>query len=501
MAVRRSSTPKVRKISLPTPGKVSRRAQETLKHLSNGWLPVEADLLVGIQANIANEHYADQPELLIDDLKKDPGLFFTVSKKLKSFASPEATGFDPISLLAELEKEQLETLFHFDPGTYSLHRANDASPSQELLHELTRIGGVSAETLAEEVQHPSSSAYSGALFRQLGLSLLAWNYPKLFAQALSLHKTQGKPLEKTLREYFEITPHQIGTRFARELEMSREIKQSLLLQPDRPLEPGEDIRKQLHLNVICQLSELFARAQEPQFFPEAEDLWVAKESALIPSLGKEVFQTLHEKAEEVTDEEVQATDFGDLSEYVAREQDRVQPEGMLLPESNPHLSQCPEEVQRAITAVHRELERTQSALDAIRLLLEKGIPETGAVRGCLYLQRKQDYSLQAALRFGSASLPKYQKFLLDGRNGIIDAVHARAPFVHDGTGVTGNHCTQVRGGLSEGAPPGVLYIEISAKALKEPNYNPIITFHVIRAALQECLKQLEEGDRSRMSFY
>ncbi|MCB0329849.1 MAG: hypothetical protein KDD70_09300 [Bdellovibrionales bacterium] len=500
MAIRRQSQYRVSRIPLPSPGTVSDRARETLKHLEHGWLPVHADLLVGIQANIHNDHYLENPETLLSDLKKDPGLFFTVSKRLKRYSDPEESGFDPLDLLLSLEQEQLKEVFNFEPGDYSVHRAGESSPSQELVHEIARIGGESAASIAEELDKPILTAHEGALFRTLGISLLAWNYPKLFSQALSTHKTKGADFDRELQNYFQISPQQIGARFARELEMSREIKQSLLPRPQRDLLAEVDLKEQFHLTDICQLSELFARAQEPSYFPDAEEQWAAKESALKPILGAEVFTELHLKAETIAEEKTSATDFGDLHEYIIVRKEPVI-EGPVLPESNPHLAHCPESVQQAFIAIHRELERSKTALDAIKLLLQRGIPETGAIRGCLYLQRKNDFRLQAALRFGDSPLPRYQKFLLDARNGILDAIHSTAPFVHEGKGVTGAHITQVRGGLGNGAPPGVLYVEISDKAMKEADYNPTVMFHVIRSALKECLKGLQEGDQSRMSFY
>jgi hypothetical protein len=414
MAVRRTTSYKVRRIPLPTPGSLSQRARDTMKHLSEGWLPVHADLLTGIQANIHNGHYLENPTLLLEDIKKDPGLYFTAAKRLKKFSDINQSGFEPLELLQSLEQEQLKEVFQFEPGSYTIHRAEESSPSQELIHELSRLGGESAEEFADEVDQKPSTAHEGTLFRQLGLHLLAWNYPKLFAQTLSLHRTKGVDFDKELQNHFQVAPQQIGARFARDLEMSREIKQSLLSQPDRELRPELDMKQQLRLADICQLGELFARAQEPQFFPEAEDHWAAKESVLMPVLGKEVFRTVYQKAELIQEEEAQATDFGDLYEYIAKPEE-PKTEGLLLPESNPHLASCSEEIQWAFVSVHRELERSKNALNAIRFLLEKGIPKTGAVRGCLYLQRKKDFQLQAALRFGDTPLPRYQRFLLDAR--------------------------------------------------------------------------------------
>ncbi|MGA1192172.1 MAG: hypothetical protein ACO3XO_07820 [Bdellovibrionota bacterium] len=97
-------------------------AKGVIAHLEHGWIPSHPTLLNGIKLNIANGHYQDHPSALIADVQKDPGLFFTITKRLRPFSSIEQPGFEPILLLTELGQRELEEVFLFKPGSSSIHR-------------------------------------------------------------------------------------------------------------------------------------------------------------------------------------------------------------------------------------------------------------------------------------------------------------------------------------------------------------------------------------------
>ena len=498
MPIRRSARTRVKKIRLSNPGKLKPFAKGVLAHLEHGWVPVHPTLLKGIQLNISNGHYSNHPGVLIEDVQKDPGLFFTIVKRLRPFSSIEQSGFEPLLLLSQLEQAQLEEVFLFKPGSASIHRFGETSQSQSLMWKLCMSSSKAAHRIAQHLGLSPSIAYTGTLFRQFGLYLLCWNYAKLFSQALARHRNNGVDFDQEITTYFQMPHHQIAARFARQYELNREVKQALIIRKDHDYDTPEEREAYApRMNDVCQIAELFSRAYYYASFPDAEALWDSKYKLIASHFPSDFFDSLQEEIAIFDDFESEATDFGDLklAEHDRSDRERAK---SFIPPSNPHLARCPEHVQRAFIEVHRELERSETALYAIKALLEKGIPETGISRGCLFIEI--DGTVRPALRFGEVSLPEYSKLIKNPRMGIFETIPQKGPFIREVRGVTGESVIQVRGGMDDKEIKGVLYLEID-KEKRKVDADPKLSFRIIRASIAECLKHLDQDDLWRISFY
>lgn len=497
MPIRRRTRTRIKKIRLSAPGKLKPFAKGVIAHLEHGWIPVHPTLLNGIKLNIANGHYQDHPSALIADVQKDPGLFFTITKRLRPFSSIEQPGFEPILLLTELGQRELEEVFLFKPGSSSIHRFGEASPSQLLMWRICLTSSKAAFHMAEALGLSSAVAYTGTLFRQISLYLLCWNYSKLFAQALARHRNAGVDFTQELITYFQIAPSQIAVRFARQYELNREVKQALIVRKESLNESEHVGQHPLRMNEVCQTAELFARAQCYSSFPDAEGAWEQKHEAISSQFPDGFFERLRAEIALYEDFVPEATDFGDLTISEGDESGTSKHQNF-IPKSNPHLARCPEHVQRAFIEVHRELERSETALYAIKTLLEKGIPETGISRGCLFIDTGG--KLRPALRFGEVALPEYRKLMNNNRMGIFETIAQKGPFIREVHGVTGDPVIQVRGGLNDTELNGVLYLEFDKKT-GDPEADPKLSFRIIRSSIAECIKHLDEDDLWRISFY
>lgn len=502
---RYSTNRKVKHVTIPKGVGLSQKARDALKHIEQGWLPVNERLLEGIKVNLQNGHYHENAQQLLKDIQKDPGIFFSLAKRLRFvLMDDKGIGFSPYEALVDLEDEQLTELFNFTPGELTSHRSWEAGPSQELIQGLTRMTAESAGTLSTKTSIGSNLAQTTALFRNLGYGLITWNYPRLFSQILTTAKKGSTDIDEELRRVFDLTPQQIGARFAREWDLNSDVKRSLLRGPERDLktiiDSSEGDMLSLTIQEVCSLSELFAKAQEPQHFPAAEGRWEQQKEILEPIIGEETFDKLEETAREVLEEpHPAATDFGDLDKELS---DRPIPkssnEEALA--ANPMLTRCSPTVIKEFGKVYRELEKAKQAIEAVRLLATSAIPEAGFSRGCLYLQDRKSFDLKPVLRFGEIPLKEYAQFVFDSRNGIAEAIHSNTPYSTQGIGITGRPVHRISGALQNGEIRGVLYLEVNEKKLASPNYNLNAHFHAVRSTINDCLRRLGKENSAGLTF-
>ncbi len=490
------SNKRVRKIVLKADPRDIRQAREVLKHLEDGWLPVNPQILTAVQKNLELGTYDKDPLLLIEEVKSDPGLFFHVAKNLKAHVSQSKRigGFDPISQLKTLEAEKLGALFEVHPESISpLHARESPSVSQAAQTKQLRLSAMTAETIAKKLLIQPDHAFSNAAFRQLGLELVAWNYPHIFARALSLHKTKGEPIEHYLRKTLGISPQKIALQYARKWGMSNDIEKSINYTSslhhrdhhEETFDRNDHENLKVSLGELCQLSELYAKAQDPQHYPTAPDLWAAKEIGIKEYLGKEVLEEIEEKTHVMLEEMEQPEEQAAAPKPVHK----VPTKKDAILDKNHYLKRIPTWLQKYFVRAYKEMNESEVPLDAIRILANKAVPQAGFIRGCLYLQDKEKLELEPALRFGDTPLENYKELMYNSKNGITTVMYSQAPLKQAGRGVLGDHVTQICGSLRNSDFPGVLYLEIADEAEDNPEHDAVSFFHAIRQTLSDCLSK------------
>ncbi|MCB0352381.1 MAG: hypothetical protein KDD64_02615 [Bdellovibrionales bacterium] len=485
---------KTQKVALPKGPTLSARARETLAHLEAGGLPINPILLEGIQKNIDRGTYNDHPEELLKDLKKDPALLIYFSQHLREVLdAPPHGGLEPLAALEQLESDKLYELLDIVPSDISVHRAELGGPAQEMIGHLTRISSETAETLAGEIEKQENIAFSSAMFRQYGQLLIAWNYPRIYARALANNRTKHQPIDQQIAQLLGINSKKISSHFAKKLGLHTDIKRSLVVAPyrDRLGDEGPPPSvSALTLSDICEISELYAKSRDPHQFPLAEEQWAAKEHVLEQMLGETLIEEIHERSQEVLTSKEPAA-------YIPPEERDLGEETVILTEEDifrrnkyiPYTTQASHDGFRLIYAL---LDDTKEAVTALKILSGRVSFLAGFARGCVYLQNKKSFDLQAALRFGDTPLARYKKFIVDARSGISGSLQAKAPFRSDGVGVDGSHVTRVCGSLMNEKMPGVLYLELDDYISNNARFEATASFHAIRLVVNECLALLQE---------
>ncbi|MDC0357549.1 hypothetical protein OAO01_01940 [Oligoflexia bacterium] len=481
---------KVRVVRATDPAK---EAKGAVDHMSEGWLPANPKLLKQIQENIQNGNYTNNPDKLIHDLKKDPALFFHGVRNLRGVVENLEIDMEPIEELRKLEDEKLEKIFSISAKDLSTHQFHRATKIQAKQLQFSLFSSNAAEKIAPKVSRDPELAFSSASFRQLGIHLIAWNYPTIYARVLSAHRVKGANIDFELQKMLGVSPLQVGMRFASKWGMGSAIKRAL--SPVSVREKQKDASDNsivdvanMSLQDICEVSELYAQMQDPETFPHAEEIWVNNEAIMTQLLDE---QAMHDIEAQVRESCLTHQDTTLIMASVPVLEKAVQVDEAAhhkddLLRRNTYLQRCPDFLIDKFNAVYQQLEESRMSVDAIRTLVDAVIPAAGFVRGCLFLLDADTLELRPALRIGDRPLSNYRSFMYDSRNGIMASLHSSFPLKREAVGITGRSTSQICGPLQNTNYPGVLYLEVDENSDEDPTHNANNYFHAICQAINDC---------------
>ena len=484
---------KIKAMEGPPP---TRRLDKTVEHLSRGWLPVNPVVLSAVKQRLKDRAFKDNPGALVNELKKDPGLFFYCAKNVKTLAADADTGLDPFEELMRLEDEKLQSLFAVSPHDISIHHIKNSGKLQALRLQQSVISSRTAEALAFKVEIPSGLAYSSAMFRQLGLNLIAWNYPEIYSRALTIQRSKGGNLEQELQKFLGITPLQVAAKFAGDWNMRPEIRHTLSWRPERDAtrpesrDRTESSSENFSLQKLCEASELFAQANDPEHYPQAAEQWKHKELQISNSLGADVIVSIKGQVldsisvfEECSRRKLAPAHF--LREKPVLSARKAEAERLFR--GNAFAQRCPDGIKNLFYEVYQLIDTAAISVDAIRVLVDCLIPSSGFRRGCLYLLDPRTMALRPSLRMGDLPLMKYRAIGENEDNPISDALYAVAPIKQEWTSITGGSAVVICGALEQTRYSGVLYLEAAADQAEPSSESPMLFFQAIRRALIDCL--------------
>lgn len=476
-----------RKIGVARPRPVNRAADKTLATLAQGWMPVNPQLLNEIQAKLKDGAYRRDRELLVGDIKQDPGLFVQSVRKMAQLPEVPAGDLNPLQVLRSLEDEKLTLLLGTPESQLSPHRFHDLSKSQALRAQQTLLNTQAAQAIAGKVQVSADDAFTAATFRELGLSLIAWNYPSIYARALGTFRTKGSSIDTQLKTMLGLSPAEIGLKFANDGGLSSGIKAALKNAASGAMPSGEPASGAMALPWVCDAAELFAQSRDPDHYPQAREQWEQARSKMPVAFDDSLVQQVEANVAEALSHSYSKTPSVFVSTFAKQHCDQPETEASeRVVHSNGYVLRCPEHIRASFEEVYRNLELGKISLDAVRLLVDTVVPKTGFVRGCLFLLDQNNGKLKPALRIGDRVLDAYAA--MSDTNGVIESsLYSSVPFKKFGYGLDGEETAYICGSINNKAYPGVLFMELTAKASADPEHDALLYFHAVRATINDCL--------------
>lgn len=472
------------------------RLERAVQYVSDYWIPVDSSLLERIQKQIKNDAYQGELTNLLQDVKSDPALFSHCLRRLAVLyrqGNPEAQiDLSPAELLQSAGYESLAKVLYSDSEQVSTHTLNQATDKQVARLNEVLISATTAEALGAAYQIDPEEAFSAAMLRQLGFTLIAWNYPGLYEEALAeLSESEG--LERVIARKLGFSPMMLAMRVLRSWGISAESCSRIGLVDEEDLEEVE-IRDALAdiIVTVCRVGEALARAQSPDTYPSARKDWSSARSCIEEKLGSDGMGFLRERFDQIVEHYLTFMPHifapGLVFDPEIYNDERRSDEVI---EQNPMITRCQPEVQTELRKLYEVLKSADDIHKVLRELVRETIPSCGFTGGCIYTADPGMMMLVPQLEVGEVSIHDFEPIdysvVKSNANMISVAYQSPEPVVGYRVNASGEPITTISGVYGKSQRVGVISLEMPQSQSTEDEKQQVESFRAITRALNDCL--------------
>lgn len=484
-----------------------KRLSRAVDHVLKFWIPINTEVLYRIKSKLANGKYRDQRDEFLNDLKQDVSLYTWCLRRLCEMADEKTQkNFDPIQYLESIDQAELSRLLNIDPNEISPHslETSDAEAANVLKEVL--LGASCAEILSHKKGIEAGKAYGSSLLRQLGLTMIAWNYPSVFKQAVE-HARQGGELDIAISEQLGFSPSLFALHLVQTWGLSEQKCYSfgLMVKPgsdgelqplgDAAQEEVERIERANMLREVCELGEHLARANNPESYPSMRGKWDKVAEQIKEALGKSGIARIREKFEEYAASYAKVFPLMrnatgplfDLRRYPPA------PETQRALAKNKFLEKCAVDLQVQLKKLYYKMENEQGVeRDNLKRLVHQTIPSAGFSAGCVFTMDPMMAKLIPQLKIKEIQgieCKAYDCTVHTTHAEIIaSAFQASEPLTEIFEVSENLSVLSLAGVFGKRRRFGVLYLELPLAYAQEASDDEIMNnFQAIARALNDCL--------------
>jgi hypothetical protein len=473
------------------------------KSLSEHWFPVNPVVHDQIVTRMRKGFYNKDLTPLVADVMSDPALFGHCLRKLFELARdgeiPACAPFDFSSLFKSAGLATLKNLIDRPVESLSPHNLDDLNePRANCLHQML-LSASCAEVLSEKAKFPRAAGFAGAFMRQLGLTLIVWNYPHVFRQALWGVK-RGETLDQALHALLGYSPRMLSLVLAKEWGLSGEL---LYAMGDKDVlpesgDPGRD-KVRVAAEVLlksCEVGEVLAQASHPESYPKAFKRWEDAKQSIEGALGPYGLRLIETRLRSSLQSYMQAHSRA-LERLiklplggVGESQDGAAEAGIANNlEQDTGESGSPVALREKLAVFYKGLAPGRPSKENVLVFAEELVPCAGFSGGCIFMYDFECSQLMARYRFGACSLGNEKipcSPLLPTINPIAEAFRSDRPvFEHNPWHEREtSYVAQAFGSIQR---VGVQYLEIGRELNEVSNSELLKLYRALRQALQDCL--------------
>ncbi|MEY4668541.1 MAG: hypothetical protein RL518_1240 [Pseudomonadota bacterium] len=461
-------------------GSDNRRIERALQHVMRPWFPINQEVLSSIQKNLDGGVYASAPQQLLADLKGDFALFTYVVKELGIVAVQEqvdkAILNNPVELIRWGGCDRIKEILAPDkklPTTHSLHWSE---PFQVARLRETAVIASTAAVLSEKKDLDPEVGFSRGVIREIGLNLIAWNYPTLYSKVLNNLKPDAT-LDEELSKELGFTPSLLAMR---------------VLRPVAPEKgegaPAQDEPSWAAYDELCQVGEALARAENPETYPSAQNDWQKANQYLTENAGTGALELIKERAVEQSKKYQEALPevFNSLENFNPKRNIDVHAR-MKAVIADQDFRLCPPHVQEALRCLYNEIDGYAVNKSAIQTLLKSIIPQAGFTGGCVFVIDPSTSSLKPRTVIGQVNLRAISNVTLDPQDLAVAALGTHGPLFDLKEDALPTPLEGIYSALGEQRKVGVLYLESPKAENEQPEGKTIGTYNILKKALCDVL--------------
>lgn len=489
----------------------NRTLEQAYEHTRSAWFPADPVIVNQVRSRIENGYYRQNRAALAADLRQDISLYLLCLKDLRGMVRGVSSKRRPEAGKQENSKlssddavlRSIANVIDLRGDTLSAHSLRDMSELQTLRLRESVLSSTAARCLSEKLQFNPDIVYSCALLRQLGLTLIAWNYPKVYEQAVqslaASDKARSRELDMTLHSVLGFSPTMLGVKFARSWHISNEVVSTLNISSHEALHQGltthsfdnANSLQSTDLAHLCSIGEALARANNPQLYPSAREDWDGAQRLIKRHLGREGVYAIYKRVNEVCAHYAQQ-----CPAVITRVLCPAPPSGISdnlrsLFERNVYIKTCSPDIQNDFAKLYAKIPASKVSEELIRKLLHEITCKMGFESSSVFMLDPTAVSLLPVSKVGNPSFVKLRAIsLLDSSshiNPIREAFTNSRPFLEQGLLKDGTQHAFVVGAIGGARPVGVLYLELAKNAPAEIRSYPLTAFRAVVTCLNDLL--------------
>ncbi|RIL08071.1 MAG: hypothetical protein DCC75_09510 [Proteobacteria bacterium] len=485
-----------------------KRLERACQHVSDLWFPPNPDLVSKLRSGLDSGKYEDDIDSLLLEVRGDFSLYVYCLKEVIALLKKEGVSVPeqatPFELLRTAGLKNLKAILETDDNSISRHFYDGMSDYQRSRFEEAIVSASTSQVLAESSEIDPELGYSAALLRQLGLTLIAWNYPSVYQRALSMLKG-SKPednvtLDSAISEVLGFSPTLLALTLARKWGLPTRLCEALDESiPDDEID-FEKVEEELEsdavgylLQHLCKVGEALARANNPETYPTARTDWESARTEITRRLGDDGIRQVQEAITENCQAYLITTpDLFKAGTILELDQRLTDYERQALVDQNPYLDLCRAHINRKLLKLYDMLRERDEAEDCLRYLIKDVVPAAGFTAGCVYTIDPADQKLVPQLKLAKTVIRTASPVTYDPAKpptDLIDlAYRSDEPIVQDQV-----HCGEAvfasyAGLVGRSQRIGVLYLEIPDPIYQGSEKHHLNHFRAFRCALEHCLK-------------
>ncbi len=472
--------------------------ERAVAYVSDYWFPVNSGLLNKIHQGLKGGSYENDLDTLVGDIKSDFSLFTFCIRELlaqlkKEGLEKEAPG-DPLKLCEWGGLERLKSILEVDEKQISKHSIAGISKEQMSRFHEALLSASTAETLASKFSVDPGTGFSVALLRQLGHTLIAWNYSQLYQKAL-LRAKEGENIDIVLAKLLGFSPTLLAMRIVRSWGVAPEICAAMHDTDRSAIDEETAIFNTIGstLSRLCRVGEALARANNPEIYPTAKEDWELARIEIEARLGKDGLEIIREKYQDNCEQyltfmpEIFSTGLSvELSLNPNDKSRRRDPSSV-----NPYVQMCHTHIRMEFQELYTRIE-THTERENIRYLIQEILPLAGFNAGVVYTADPGLLMLVPQLKTGNLKLNDYTAIdysLVTSNSNITSvAFQSNEPVVEYRAAADSSIYAAIAGFIGASERIGVVYLEMPYATFCVNQADNMIHFKAISHALNDCLK-------------
>ena len=480
-------------------GKVgSLRTQDPIEYTTRGWFPINIPLLKEIQAKIRGGIYENDREGLILSIKQDFSLFGYCLRKVGLIAPIELRKGNPVDVLRKIEWKAFKECLNVPADEISIHVVDPSMKTQASRIRHLIVSCSAAEIFAEEKDLDVEVMFSCAFARQLGYALIAYNYPRIYTQALSALKKDGDQFDQALRKVLGISPLQLGVacsvpwteNLALQIGMNA-VEIDALEDKNASNQPA--ILEGSNMKRLCEVGESLARLNDPEHFPSSAKRWHEMSAEIDSLIGPDGLALINARVRAVEGK------YTALSATLFKSE--IAPERAIIAEArqfskkllqeNQYIKECGATLQKHFNKVYDSVRLGEPSKEGVQILVMDVIPLSGFIGGCIYLADLKRMKLVPTVRIGDIDIGKLKVLNLadegEKRHPAVDAIGSMSPIRQENVVMNDKVVSHVTGTFGNNEKSGVLFLEMGPELLSQRRELSLLVFKAIRQSLNDCL--------------